>query len=110
MLGAFVFCTEAPKISPAFEAKIVKAEQMALQRLREGASPIYSKVEDRTRLLIKKHSKFMNEALGSLEKGDIEDAKHSYDLAVSFGLSDIPECKELEDKFKAKLSTLKGKP
>ena len=60
-------------------------------------------IDDQTRLLLKKHAKFMNEALGSLEKGDIEDAKLSFDLAKSFGLSDIPEARELEAKYEGKL-------
>lgn len=59
--------------------------------------------------MIKKHSKYMNEAWASLEKGDVEDAKLSYDLAKSFQLSEYPECKALEKLFESKLKKLTGK-
>ena len=67
------------------------------------------KLVDYPAVMIKKHANFIREAIASLDKGDVEDAKLSFDLAKSFGLSDVPECKALEDEYAAKIKKRAGR-
>jgi hypothetical protein len=54
----------------------------------------------------RKHRRLMDEALLSLAKGDLEDAKLSFDLARSFDIND-PESRALEMKFETALMSVK---
>lgn len=54
----------------------------------------------------RKHRKLMDEALLSLAKGDLEDARLSFDLARSFDINDS-ESRALEMKFETALLSIK---
>ena len=71
-------------------------------------APVRDEKSEQEKALQARHDKLLNDALYSIAKGDIEDAKLTYDLAKSFGVND-PQSLLMEKKFEDALKAVEAR-